>query len=250
MGVINNNCRFLNYKLHKSEACVLKKAIGVVVLCLTASLMGHFAYAADTEVKPIQLKRKCLKQYPLAQNQTDHALLDIYQQACDKDNASRVNDLLAQAAMRMYELKQPINALTLASQLQAQNVKGNTLTDVTFLAGIDIANAALQQMRSNEMRYLSNELTYPPAKELSEHIRAAVPAPDTSTSKAITDESVKNEWRNTSANHSTRRTTTKKVRNTAAQTVAVKRQTTAAPTAPKATNNVQKAGSNPFDSLK
>jgi hypothetical protein len=60
-----------------------------------------------------------------------------------------------------------------------------------FLSSVAIADESLQQMRSNEMRYLSNELTYPPAKQLSENIRLSLPAPDTSTSKAITDETLK-----------------------------------------------------------
>lgn len=236
---------------------ILKKGIVISILCITAGLIGNSAFADDKEIKPIKLKSKCLKQNPLAVNQTDHALLDIYQQVCDKDNASRVNDLLAQAAMRMYELKQPMNALKLATQLQEQNVRGATLTDVTFLASVQIANEALQHMRSSEMRYLSNELTYPPAKQLSDSIRVALPAPDTSTSKAITDESVKNEMRNTSTNNTTRRTTNRKVRttqptrSTVTQTVApVKRQTAVTPTVSKQANTVQKAGSNPFDSLK
>ncbi|MCH7383865.1 hypothetical protein MMP71_08355 [Acinetobacter dispersus] len=235
----------------------MKKGIVISILCITASLIGNSVYADDQPIKPIKLKSKCIKQYPLAANQTDHALLDLYQQACDKDNASRLNDLLAQAAMRMYELKQPMNALKLATQLQEQNVRGTTLTDVTFLASVEIANEALQHMRSSEMRYLSNELTYPPAKQLSDSIRAAVPAPDTSTTKAITDESVKREVRNTSTNNTTRRTTNRKVRttqptrSTVNQTAApVKRQTTVAPTVTKQPNTVQKTGSNPFDSLK
>ncbi|MCH7392910.1 hypothetical protein MMP66_01290 [Acinetobacter dispersus] len=235
----------------------MKKGIVISILCITASLIGNSVYADDQPIKPIKLKSKCIKQYPLAANQTDHALLDLYQQACDKDNASRLNDLLAQAAMRMYELKQPMNALKLATQLQEQNVRGATLTDVTFLASVEIANEALQHMRSSEMRYLSNELTYPPAKQFSDSIRAAVPAPDTSTTKAITDESVKREVRNTSTNNTTRRTTNRKVRttqptrSTVNQTAApVKRQTTVAPTVTKQPNTVQKTGSNPFDSLK
>ncbi|WP_038345260.1 hypothetical protein [Acinetobacter sp. A47] len=235
----------------------MKKGIVISILCITAGLISNSVYAEEQAVKPIKLKSKCIKQYPLAANQTDHALLDIYQQACDKDNASRVNDLLAQAAMRMYELKQPMNALKLATQLQEQNVRGATLTDVTFLASVEIANQALQHMRSDEMRYLSNELTYPPAKQLSDGIRAAVPAPDTSTSKAITDETLKKESRNIApANTNTRRTTTKKVRttqparNNVTQTAApVKKQAAVAPAVTKQPT-VQKTGSNPFDSLK
>ena len=218
-------------------------------------MVGSSVYADDQPKKQIKLKSKCLKQNPLALNQTDHDLLDIYQQVCNKENASRVNDLLVQAAMRMYELKQPMNALQLATQLQAKNVRGALLTDVTFLASVDLANDALQHMRSSEMRYLSHELTYPPAKQLSDNIRVAVPAPDTSNSKAITDESLKKERRNASANQAVRRTTNKKVRstqparNSATQSTApAKRQTVVAPIATK--QQIQKTGSNPFDALK
>jgi hypothetical protein len=35
--------------------------------------------------------------------------------------------------MRMYELKQPMNALKLATQLQQQNIRGASLTDVVFI---------------------------------------------------------------------------------------------------------------------
>ena len=234
---------------------ILKKGLWILIICLTASLIGNSVYAEENEMKPIKLKRKCLKQHTLAENQTDQALLVIYQQACDKDNASRANELLAQAAMRMYELKQPMNALKLVTQLQSQNVRGTTLTDVAFLASVDIANSSLEQMRSNEMRFLSSDLTYPPAKKLSDRIRSSLPAPETDSAKGITDESVKRELRNTSNNHTTRRTINKKFRsnqrNTATQTVApVKRQAAITPVVAKQQNTVQKAGSNPFDSLK
>lgn len=235
---------------------ILKKGVGISILCIASSLMSVFIYADDQQIKPIKLKNKCIKQNPLVSGQTDYELLNIYQQICDKDNSSRVNDLLAQAAMRMYELKQPMNALKLATQLQQQNIRGASLTDVVFLSSVAIADESLQQMRSNEMRYLSNELTYPPAKQLSENIRLSLPAPDTSTSKAITDETLKKEVRNIS-NVNNRRSVNKKVRTTQStrnsvnQAVApVKRQTAVTPTVTKQSNTVQKTGSNPFDSLK
>jgi hypothetical protein len=235
---------------------ILKKGIVISILCIATGLIGNSVYAEEQAAKPIKLKSKCIKQNPLVAGQTDQTLLGIYQQVCDKDNASRVNDLLAQAAMRMYEIKQPMNALKLATQLQEQNVRGAALTDVAFLASVELANQSLQHMRSSEMRYLSNELTYPPAKQLSDNIRAAVPAPDTSTSKAITDESLKKEVRNTVSNTNTRRTTNRKApttqpaRNNVTRTAAPKRPAAAAAPATKQPNTVQKTGSNPFDSLK
>lgn len=230
----------------------MKKGIVISILCITTSFMGSLVYANDQEIKPIKLKSKCIKQNPFVANQTDPELLGIYQQVCDKQNAEHVNDLLAQAAMRMYELKQPLNALQLATQLQQQNVRGAALTDVTFLASVAIANDALQHMRTDEMRYLSNELTYPPAKQLSDDIRAALPAPDTSNIKAVTEESLKKEAHSSVTN--TRRVATRPkvrpqpVRNIAAQTA--KRPAAAAPAIAKQSPTVQKTGANPFDSLK
>ncbi len=234
---------------------ILKKGILISALCVTICLVDSSVYAGDQEIKPIKLKSKCIRHNPLAANQTDQELLNIYQQVCDKDNASRVNDLLAQAAMRMYQLKQPMNALQLANQLQQQNVRGATLTDVTFLASVEIANNALKHMRSEEMRYLSNDSTYPPAKQLSDNIRSAIPAPDTSTSKAITDESLQKEIQQTTNSRRTsnrqKTRTTQSTRKTVNQVnTTTKRQTTVTPTVSKQPNTVQKTGSNPFDSLK
>lgn len=238
---------------------ILKKGIVVSIICM---VMGSLAYADDQEIKnvdqeveltdqkikPVKLKRKCIKQNPLVAGQTDQALLKIYQQVCDKSNAGQVNDLLAQAAMRMYELKQPMNALTLANELQQKNIQGATLTDVTFLASVDIANNALQHMRTDEMRYLSTELTYPPAKQLSENIRTALPAP-VITTKAV-EEAPKKEARSTStANRRVvsqpKARTTSAPRNTSTQTTApASRPTTTTPSA------VRPTGTNPFASLK
>ncbi|MFX4827851.1 hypothetical protein ABTB65_19070, partial [Acinetobacter baumannii] len=75
----------------------------------------------------------------------------------------------------------------LASQLQSQNVRGSLLTDVLFLSGVSIANNSLQQMRGQEMRYLTNDVTYPPAKQLIENIHTAMPAPDPSSFKASSE---------------------------------------------------------------
>ncbi|WP_407643268.1 hypothetical protein [Acinetobacter suaedae] len=248
----------------------MKKAIVVSILCVAIS---GFAYAeeqdaklADQEskqvdqetnltdkktkpVKPIKLKRKCIKQNPLVEGQTDQELLQIYQQVCDKSNASQVNDLLAQAAKRMYELKQPMKALTLANQLNEKNVQGALLTDVTFLASVEMANNALQQMRSQEVRYLSKDLTYPPAKELSENIRMAMPA-SVIAAKKVVEEAPKKEVRSTStANRRTvsqARTRTAPPRNTATQTTAPANR----PTTTTTPSAVRPTGTNPFASLK
>lgn len=99
------------------------------------------------------------------------------------------NDLLAKAAMRFYQTNQPVKALNLASQLQSQNIRGSLITDVLFLSGVSIANNSLQQMRNQEMRYLTNDITYPPAKQLVENIHTAMPAPDPSSFKTNNSES-------------------------------------------------------------
>ncbi len=62
--------------------------------------------------------------------------------------------------MRFYQTNQPVKALNLANQLQSQNVRGSLLTDVMFLSGVSVANNSLQQIRGQEMRYLTNEVTY------------------------------------------------------------------------------------------
>lgn len=234
---------------------ILKKDILISVLYIMICLVDSSVYASDQQIKPIKLKSKCIKQNPLVANQTDQVLLGLYQQICDKPSVQQTNDLLAQAAMRMYELKQPMNALTLANQLQQQNVHGATLTDIVFLSSIEIANGALQHMKGEEMRYLSNDLTYPPAKQLSENIRIAQPAPDTSNIKAITDESLKKEMQQI---NNTRRISNKQrvqviqpVRKVVNQTVNSKRQTTAPSGVNKQSNAVvQKTSASPFDALK
>ncbi|RIW59145.1 hypothetical protein D3X25_13390, partial [Acinetobacter baumannii] len=175
-------------------------------------------------------------------------LLNLFKQVCDTDNSTQKNDLLAKAAMRFYQTNQPVKALNLANQLQSQNVRGSLLTDVLFLSGVSIANNSLQQMRSQEMRYLTNDVTYPPAKQLIENIHTAMPAPDPSSFKTSSEgSSADNEKRsyrkqNVVRNRvSTPRTTTKRTV-TPVKTSAVKPKT--APVA-----SVSKSKSSPFDPL-
>lgn len=170
---------------------VLKKSKVLMFLLASVFLGGASSiYAAEQTVEPIKLKRKCLKDYPIVEGQTDQALLSIYQQICEKENAERKNELLVQAALRFYELNQPMTALSISQQLQRQNVKSTRLTDLNFLVGVNLAATSLKNMRENELRFLSEDLTYPPAKALADNIRLSVPAPDTSNAKAITDETV------------------------------------------------------------
>ena len=224
---------------------VLKRSI--LILFLTGNIIG-LSYAQAAELEPVKLKKSCIKKNPLAEGQNDPELLNIFKQVCDSDNATQKNDLLAKAAMRFYQTNQPVKALNLASQLQSQNIRGSLITDVLFLSGVSIANNSLQQMRTQELRYLSNDVTYPPAKQLIENIHTAMPAPDPSSFKASSDSSSDdNEKRSykkqyvTRNKASTSRTSNKRV-SSPAKTTTVKPKT-----APAAT--VNKSKSSPFDPL-
>jgi len=224
---------------------VLKRSI--LILFLTGNIIG-LSYAQAAELEPVKLKKSCIKKNPLAEGQNDPELLNIFKQVCDSDNTTQKNDLLAKAAMRFYQTNQPVKALNLASQLQSQNIRGSLITDVLFLSGVSIANNSLQQMRTQELRYLSNDVTYPPAKQLIENIHTAMPAPDPSSFKASSDSSSDdNEKRSykkqyvTRNKASTSRTSNKRI-SSPAKTTTVKPKT-----APAAT--VNKSKSSPFDPL-
>ncbi len=224
---------------------MLKRSI--LILFLTGNIIG-LSYAQAAELEPIKLKKSCIKKNPLAEGQNDPELLNIFKQVCDSDNTTQKNDLLAKAAMRFYQTNQPVKALNLASQLQSQNIRGSLITDVLFLSGVSIANNSLQQMRTQELRYLSNDVTYPPAKQLIENIHTAMPAPDPSSFKASSESSSDdNEKRSykkqyvTRNKTSTSRTSNKRV-SSPAKTTTVKPKT-----APAAT--VNKSKSSPFDPL-
>ncbi|MHC0018871.1 hypothetical protein ACW2B4_14070 [Acinetobacter pittii] len=224
---------------------VLKRSI--LILFLTGNIIG-LSCAQAAELESVKLKRSCIKKNPLAEGQNDPELLNIFKQVCDSDNTTQKNDLLAKAAMRFYQTNQPVKALNLASQLQSQNIRGSLITDVLFLSGVSIANNSLQQMRTQELRYLSNDLTYPPAKQLIENIHTAMPAPDPSSFKASADNSsADNEKRSYKKQYVTRnkasasRTSNKRV-SSSAKTTTVKPKT-----APVAT--VNKSKSSPFDPL-
>ncbi|WP_373357678.1 hypothetical protein [Acinetobacter lactucae] len=224
---------------------VLKRSI--LILFLTGNIIG-LSYAQAAELEPVKLKKSCIKKNPLAEGQNDPELLNIFKQVCDSDNTTQKNDLLAKAAMRFYQTNQPVKALNLASQLQSQNIRGSLITDVLFLSGVSIANNSLQQMRTQEMRYLSNDVTYPPAKQLIENIHTAMPAPDPSSFKASSnsssDDNEKRSYKKqyvTRNKASTSRTSNKRV-SSPAKTTTVKPKT-----APAAT--VNKSKSSPFDPL-
>lgn len=142
-------------------------------ILLTTLLIG-LGMASTTYADEVKLKRGCVKDHPLVAGETDQTLLQIYAQACDKKNKDNKNGFLAQAAQRFQQIGQNQKALQLVNSLNAQNVQHSSLTDTKFLAGIGIANEALEQMRGPEVRYLTEE-TYEPALALSEAVKKAKP---------------------------------------------------------------------------
>lgn len=216
---------------------ILRKSIVFSVILVGLTFLNS-AHANDENIK---LKKSCIRDYPQAAGQTDQALLSLYAQVCDKKNADRKNDLLAQAAMRFHQIGQNMNALYLVNQLKQQNVRGNLLTDVTFLSSVAIANTSLKEMRNTEMRFLTEDTTYPPAKELADAIKSAVPAPDTSNLKPITDESLRNKARaqRVAATSSTKRSTK-----------STPKPKASSPASAKAAAPASKSSASPFDSLK
>ncbi|CAB1221466.1 hypothetical protein [Acinetobacter bouvetii] len=153
--------------------------------------VSTFTFARE---QPIELKKGCIKDHPIVAGETDPDLLNIYSQICDKKNKKNIvlqHELSIQAAQKFQAMGKNLKALQLVDQLREQNVQHSELTDVAFLAGIAIAENSLQHMRSQEMRYLKADSTYPAAKQLSDHIQHALPEPDTSDAKAITTSSIK-----------------------------------------------------------
>ncbi|RSO56257.1 hypothetical protein EA756_11165 [Acinetobacter lactucae] len=224
---------------------VLKRSI--LILFLTGNIIG-LSYAQAAELEPVKLKKSCIKKNPLAEGQNDPELLNIFKQVCDSDNTTQKNDLLAKAAMRFYQTNQPVKALNLASQLQSQNIRGSLITDVLFLSGVSIANNSLQQMRTQEMRYLSNDVTYPPAKQLIENIHTAMPAPDPSSFKASSESSsADNEKRSYKKQYVTRNKVSASKSSNKRVSSPTKTATVKPKTAPAAT--VNKSKSSPFDPL-
>ncbi len=223
---------------------ILNKKIGFFLYIFILSF-SNFSFAANDEIK---LKRSCLKDYPQAVGQMDQSLLRIYEQICNKKNMDKKNDLLAQAAMRFYELEQNINALLLVNQLKNQNVQGSLLTDVAFLSGVAIANDSLKEMRSEQMRYLNNDVTYPPAKQLIEQIRLSAPAPQTSELKGVTDASLKAARRKATPHIASPKRTPPKVSTPKTNNSSKTRSAAVATTQPAATTT--KSNVSPFDALK
>ncbi len=131
-----------------------------------------FSYADDD----IKLKKSCIKDYPVVEGETSPEILTIYSQICDKKNKDNKNQLLVSAAESFQLLGKNAKAMQIVSYLETLNIQSNGLTDVKFLAGIGLAREALNQMRSTEVRYLTEDKTYPVAKSFVDAVKSAAPA--------------------------------------------------------------------------
>lgn len=207
--------------------------------------------------KNIELKRGCIKNYPLVRDETDPELLNIYRQLCDRknnNNSELKHDLSIQAAQRFQVLGKNLKALQWVEELHRQNIHSRELTDVAFLAGIAISESNLQYMRNNEMRYLNAESTYPAAKKLSDHIQISLPEPDTSSTKAVTTNTIrlKPRVKSSSLSNRTAGKTSSLSRpqsvNLQSRVVKTAARTTTATTKPQINNSIT-SGSSPFASF-
>ncbi|RZG46474.1 hypothetical protein EXU28_09285 [Acinetobacter wuhouensis] len=151
---------------------VLNKNFISCFLVLGASLVTSFTYADDE----IKLKKSCIKDYPVVAGETSPELLSIYAQVCDKKNKDNKDMLLVSAAEKFQQLGKNDKALQLVNFLEGQNIQSTTLTDVKFLAGISLAKDALNKMINTEVRYLTEDKTYPVAKSFVDAVKSAAPA--------------------------------------------------------------------------
>jgi hypothetical protein len=131
---------------------------------------------AKTET-PAEISKSCIKAYPLAAGDTNAELIELYTQLCDKKNKQNVEqltDFKIAIAQNYQEHGNNLKALQALNQLRSLNINTPKMTDIEFLAGTSISQHALNQMRSVELRPIS-ESNYQPAKELAEAIRYAQP---------------------------------------------------------------------------
>lgn len=152
----------------RSKRFILKKSI-----VLTSILLGTFI---STSVFANGLKRSCIKENPLVEGETDRTLIHIYTQVCDKKNKENKNAYLVQAAQQFENIGRSLKALQLVNELNVQGYGHTILTDVKFSASVNIANQALDQIRSHEGRYIDEDL-YPDADSFANAVKAARPLP-------------------------------------------------------------------------
>ena len=144
----------------------MKKSVLLTTLLL-GSFLGGNVYADE-------LKRSCVKENPLVSGESDPTLLGIYAQVCDKKNKDNKNAYLVQAAQQFQKLGRNLKALQLVNEMNANGLNYTSLTDVKFLAGIGIADQALNQIRNEDSRYLNDE-SYSAATKLNEAVKGAKP---------------------------------------------------------------------------
>ncbi len=215
-------------------------AFGIAISLL---IIAPLSYADESEVK---LKRSCIKDNPVVEGESDPTLLGIYAQLCDKKNKDNKDNNMILAAQQFQKMGKNYKALRIVSELESNNIHSNTLTDVKFLAGVNLANLALNQMRDKEVRYLSDD-TYPPAKAFTEIVNKAMPAPIIVESKPKNDEEVKAKTYTTkTTKHYTNNSTGNKKNRTEPKIKKVTTNKSNVTAPPPATT---KSGGNPFASL-
>lgn len=149
------------------------KNIFVLIFLLSTTVFTSSVFADDSAA--IKLKKRCVKDHPLVKDETDKDLLGLYVKICETSDSNVQNHLLVQAAQKFQQLGKSLKALQLVNSLYSQNIHSTSLTDIEFMAGSQIANAALTKMRNQEVRYLTLDTTYPVAKQLIDSINIAKP---------------------------------------------------------------------------
>ncbi|RKG29634.1 hypothetical protein [Acinetobacter tianfuensis] len=165
----------------------MKKHTLIISFALIAGL-SQFSSAND---QISSLKKSCLKDYPAAIGETDQELLQLYSQLCDKSNKKNTvlqQEISTAIAARYQAIGKNLKSLQVIEDLKLHNINTSELTDISFLAGIGIAQQSADQMRTAELRSLS-EKTYAPAKKLSETIQFAQPTIEKTTAQDNTEKS-------------------------------------------------------------
>lgn len=200
----------------------------------------------------IELSRSCLKAYPLAAGEADVELISLYSQLCDKKNkqdAEKQARLKIDIAQQYQSLGNNLKALQAVSQLRGQNIDTPQMTDIAFLAGAGIAQTALNQMRTAELRSLSEDV-YPVAKNLADTIRFAQPVAQMNPDKIGTEAASKKKSAKKSspaaAGGTTRKSKPEIVKNTAPKALKVNKTASVKEAAVKVSDS---ANASPFETF-
>lgn len=183
-----------------------------------------------------ELKRSCIKENPLVEGETDRTLIRIYSQVCDKKNNENKNAYLVQAAQQFENIGRSLKALQLVNDLNVQGYGHTILTDVKFSASLNIANQALDQIRSHEGRYIEEDL-YPDADSFANAVKAAKPLPVKQPQEEIV--------RNTAVKTPIKRN----MSSTRTASSQIKAKTPIRTTTPQKSSNTTSGRKNPFDVL-